>query len=92
MSLGGLSGIRAGGQQGQPQGSSANAGSSGQEFSLEQQAAGSSSQAALVRSHDISKAIKTTRIVTSKKKNRKGAPRSIIVDGEIYEVFLLAIA
>ena len=93
MALGGVSGIGAGAsnQQGQS-GAAANNESAGKEFSLEKQAAGSASQAGLVRSHDISKALRTTRIVINKKKNRKGAPRAILVDGEIYEVFLLAIA
>lgn len=91
MSLGGLSGVRGGGGN-SSQGSGAGAsGQSGQEFSLEKQQAGSTG--ALVPRSDL-KAIKgrTSQIVDRKKRNRKGAPRTILVDGEIYEVFLLAIA
>ena len=92
MTLGGVSGIGAGANHQQGSGAAANGESAGKEFSLEKQAAGSADKAGLVRSHDVSKALRTTRIVTNKKKNRKGAPRAILVDGEIYEVFLLAIA
>jgi hypothetical protein len=92
MSIGGLSNIRPSGQQNQQgQGASANGESAGKEFSLEKQASGAASQAGNVRSHDISK-LKLTKIVSKNKKNRKGAPRTILVDGEIYEVYLLAIA
>lgn len=92
MSIGGLSSIRPGGQNPQQgQGANANGESAGKEFSLEKQASGASAHAGLVRSHDVSK-FKLTKIVTNKKKNRKGAPRTILVDGEIYEVYLLAIA
>ncbi|MDA0772254.1 MAG: hypothetical protein O3C63_04865 [Cyanobacteria bacterium] len=92
MSIGGLSNIRPGGNQQQSgQGAGANGESAGKEFSLEQQTSGAAAQAGKVRSHDVSN-IKLTKIVTNKKKNRKGAPRTILVDGEIYEVYLLAIA
>ncbi len=92
MALGGISGIGGGASSQQGQSGATSGESAGKEFSLEKQAAGSASQAGLVRTHDVSKALRTTRIVTNKKKNRKGAPRAILVDGEIYEVFLLAIA
>ncbi len=92
MALGSISGVGSGASHQQGSGAAANGESAGKEFSLEKQAAGSADKASLVRSHDVSKALRTTRIVTNKKKNRKGAPRAILVDGEIYEVFLLAIA
>ncbi len=93
MSLGGLSGI--GGGNTSPQGNGANASSgqgAGSEFSLEKQQTGASG--ALVPRSDVAKALKsrTSQIVDRKKRNRKGAPRTVLVDGEIYEVFLLAIA
>ncbi len=89
MSLGGLSGVRAGGPNSQQgQGANANGESSGKEFALEQQQSG---QVALLSNVAASKA-RTAKIVDRKKRNRKGAPRTIIVDGEIYEVFLVAIA
>ena len=92
MSLGGVTSIGQGGSHQQGQGASANGESSGKEFSLEKQQAGAA-QAALVTA-DKAKQLrgKTTQIVDRKKRNKKGAPRTILVDGEIYEVFLLAIA
>lgn len=88
----GVSGVRTSGSGSQGQGANASGQSSGQEFSLEKQQTNSSN--AVVKSTDVSKVIKgkTAQIVDRKKRNRKGAPRTIIVDGEIYEVFLLAIA
>lgn len=92
MSLGGISRVRpsAGNLQ---QGAHGNQGSSDSEFSLEKQQTGSSE---LTKSSSISanglKSAKLSRIVDRKKKNRKGAPRTVLVDGEIYEVYLLAIA
>lgn len=91
MSVGNLSGIRPnyGSNQGN-QGAGANGESSGKEFSLEKQKAGAvveTSRKALKKARK-----NTTEIVDRKKRNRKGAPRTIIVDGEIYQVFLLAIA
>lgn len=91
MSVGNLSGIRPnhGSNQGN-QGAGANGESSGKEFSLEKQKAGAVVETS---SRALKKARKnTTEIVDRKKRNRKGAPRTIIVDGEIYQVFLLAIA
>ena len=35
---------------------------------------------------------KLTKLVDKKKRNRKGAPRTVLVDGEIFVVYLLAIA
>lgn len=92
MSLGGISGVGPGGAGHQGQGANASGQSSGQEFSLEQQQAGSTG--ALATRSDTAKSVKgkATSIVDRKKRNRKGAPRTILVDGEIYEVFLLAIA
>ena len=93
MSLGGVSNVGSAGN-GQQQGQGANAGgeSAGKEFSLEQQQAGAA-QSALVTTDKLKKLRgRTTQIVDRKKRNKKGAPRTILVDGEIYEVFLLAIA
>ena len=91
MSIGGLSNIRPSGNSNQGnQGANANGESSGKEFSLEKQQAGAISSAGLQRTRKSKK--QTTEIVDRSKKNRKGAPRTIIVDGDIYEVFLLAIA
>lgn len=89
MSLGGLSGIGSGNSSPQGNGANASGQSNGQEFSLEKQQTG-----ALVPRSDVAKALKsrTSQIVDRKKRNRKGAPRTVLVDGEIYEVFLLAIA
>ncbi len=91
MSLGGISNIRPGGSGRESGPNSGGTNTEGQEFSLEKQDAKGSN--ALVKSHDVSSVLsKNTRIVDKTKRNRKGAPRTIIVDGEIYEVFLLAIA
>ena len=35
---------------------------------------------------------KLMKIVDKRRKNRKYAPRTMLIDGEIYEVYLLAIA
>jgi hypothetical protein len=91
MSLGGISGL--GPSSGNNQGSGANASgeSAGKEFSLEKQQAGRAS--GLGTADQLKRTrTKTTQIIDRKTRNRKGAPRTIIVDGEIYEVFLLAIA
>lgn len=91
MSLGGISGLGPGAGHNQGQGANASGESAGKEFSLEKQQAGRA--AGVAAGDQIKKArAKTTQIVDRKKRNRKGAPRTIIVDGEIYEVFLLAIA
>ena len=91
MSLGGVSGLGPNSGNSQGQGANASGQSAGKEFSLEKQQA---NQAGTLGSADqLKKAkAKTTQIVDRTKRNRKGAPRTIIVDGEIYEVFLLAIA
>lgn len=94
MAIGGLGGIGPSGQ-GAGQGPGANAGgeSAGKEFSLEKQATGSQQAAAAGTGlKRTPKKDKTASIVSGKKKKVKGAPRTIIVDGELYEVFLLAIA
>jgi hypothetical protein len=94
MSLGGISNIRTGGQgTGQGQGTAGNqAESQGKEFSLEKQKAGTERTALI--SNQVAQKLrgKTSQIIDRKRRNKKGAPRTIIVDGEIYEVFLLAIA
>jgi hypothetical protein len=89
MSLGGVSGL--GPNSGQGQGANASGQSAGKEFSLEKQQANQTAAASNADQLKKAKA-KTTQIVDRTKRNRKGAPRTIIVDGEIYEVFLLAIA
>ena len=91
MSIGGLSNVRPNGNSNQGnQGANANGESSGKEFSLEKQQAGAIQATGLERSQKKKK--QTTEIVDRSKKNRKGAPRTIIVDGDIYEVYLMAIA
>jgi hypothetical protein len=92
MSIGGLSNVRPNGNSNQGnQGAGANGESSGKEFSLEKQQAGALTAAGNARNNKTKKK-QTTEIVDRSKKNRKGAPRTIIVDGDIYEVFLMAIA
>jgi len=65
--------------------------SEGKEFALEKQATGSKTAGEITPSKLKAKE-KTTKIVSKGKRNRKGAPRSVLVDGEIWEVYLLAIA
>jgi len=91
MVLGGISGVGTGGSNSPGQGAGTSGQSSGSEFALEKQQTGGAAKAS---SAEIASKLKarTTQIVDRKKRNRKGAPRTIIVDGEIYEVFLLAIA
>ncbi len=75
------------------QGSGASGDGAGKEFALEKQKTGSQLiRAEGVKSHDVS-GIRTTKIVGDKKRrNHKGAPRTVLVDGQIYEIYLLAIA
>lgn len=96
MAIGGVRGTGPGGGNPQ-QGSATSTGQgAGKEFALEKQQTAMSDQAkantaagtALVRT----KRSKTSKIVDRKKRNRRGSPRTVLVDGEIYEVFLLAIA
>jgi hypothetical protein len=91
MSLGGISRVVPNGGNLQ-QGAHGNQNSDA-EFSLEQQNAGSTelSRAASLQGNAL-KMGRVARIVDRKKRNRKGAPRTVLVDGEIYEVYLLAIA
>lgn len=97
MAIGGVR--NTGSSGGNPQQGNATSGGqgSGKEFALEKQqtAMGDNAKAnaaaagtALVKTKDS----KTSKIVDRKKRNRRGAPRTVLVDGEIYEVFLLAIA
>jgi len=92
MSLGGVNRLGPGGG-GTPHqgGGTGSAGDS--EFSLEQQQAGSTelTKSSATKSNKLTKA-KTTKITERSKRNRKGAPRTVLVDGELYEVYLLAIA
>lgn len=93
MSLGGLPSI--GGQN--PNIGSGNQGASqnkgGTEFSLEQQKSNmAQAQAAQERANAALSGAKLMKIIDKRKKNRKGAPRTMLIDGEIYEVYLLAIA
>jgi hypothetical protein len=91
MSVGGLSNVRPNGNPSPGNhGAGANSESQGKEFSLEKQKAGAVAGASVSSNPKVRK--KTTEIVDKTKRNRKGAPRTIIVDGDIYEVFLLAIA
>ena len=95
MGLGGLPSIgnHQGGLAGQnTQGGNAGAGDK-PEFALEQHStsSGAASQAA-ADANSLGKGSKIMKIIDKKKKNRKGAPRTMLVDGEIWEVFLLAIA
>lgn len=93
MGLGGLPSIGGQGPNiGQNnQGSAQNKG--GAEFSLEQQKSGmAQAQAAQDKAQAVLSGAKLMKIVDKKKKNRKGAPRTMLIDGEIYEVYLLAIA
>ena len=92
MSIGGLSNVNRTNPNANQSGQGGAGGSEGQEFSLEKQQAGAAQAAQLKNLKNTSKQRSTTEIVDKKKRNHKGAPRTIIVDGDIYEVFLLAIA
>ncbi len=92
MSVNGVNGRNFGGGSQQPQNSGMNSDGAGKEFALEKQKTGSELvKAQAVQSHDVSK-IRTTRIAGKNKRNYKGAPRTVLVDGQIYEIYLLAIA
>ncbi len=92
MSVGGINNRNNFGGNQQPSSSGADANSAGKEFALEKQKTGSSLvRSDGVKSHDVSN-IRSTKIIDKKKRNRKGAPRTVLVDGEIYEIYLLAIA
>jgi|GEM_PF-2365242 len=91
MSVNGVNG-RGFGAGSQPQGSGASNDSAGKEFALEKQKTGAQIvKADGVKSHDVSK-IRTATIAGKGKRNIKGAPRTVLVDGEIHTVYLLAIA
>jgi hypothetical protein len=93
MGLGGLPSIGGQGPNIGPgnQGASQNKG--GTEFSLEQQKSNlAQAQAAQDKANSALSGAKLMKIIDKKKKNRKGAPRTMLIDGEIYEVYLLAIA
>jgi hypothetical protein len=96
MGLGGVPSIN--GAQSQPNNAaSTNARSqnSASEFSLEHQGANAQNAAALVTNPHLVDNAKTKRlmkIINKRYKNRKGAPRAVLVDGEIHTVYLLAIA
>lgn len=67
------------------------------EFSLQQQNANANNQQAQAhlaqaRNDLIGNSSKLMKIVDKRRKNRKYAPRTMLIDGEIYEVYLLAIA
>ena len=92
MSVGGVSNLGASNNHNQGgQGANANGESSGKEFALEKQATGEAASTAIASRNKTARS-KSSHIVDRKKKNRKGAPRTILVDGDLYEVFLLAIA
>lgn len=92
MSIGGVNrpALGASGQQGSQNNDSS--ASNAKEFSLEQQRTGTQLQKASAGAAGGVLKSTTARIVDRKKRNRKGAPRTILVDGELYEVYLLAIA
>lgn len=94
MSLGGVSNLGPSNNQHQAAGNQAGSNSEGKEFAMEKQSTGeSSASAALATKDQLAKLRgKSSHIVDKSKKNRKGAPRTILVDGELYEVFLMAIA
>lgn len=92
MAIGGVQGA---GGQGSAQNNQSNAAnkSSTEEFNLEQQKANTQGNAvASGTALTKLKKSRTSKLVNKKKRNRRGAPRTVLVDGEIYEVYLLAIA
>jgi hypothetical protein len=92
MSVNGVNGRNFGGNQ-QPQNSGMNSDGAGKEFALEKQRTGLPPRADGVKSHDVSGIRpRTTTIAGKGQRNRKGAPRTVLVDGQIYEIYLLAIA
>ena len=93
MSLNGLSSV--GGSGGKPTDNGQGSKKGAQEFSLQQQTsndqqshATQANSAAIAGSHGS----RLMKIVDKRRKNRKYAPRTMLIDGEIYEVYLLAIA
>ena len=97
MGLGGLPNVGGAGQQPNPNNQGAAGKKGGSEFSLQQQNANANNQqakahAAQARDEVIGNGSKLMKIVDKRRKNRKGAPRTMLIDGEIYEVYLLAIA
>ncbi len=96
MSLGGLPNVGGAGQQPNPNNQGAGK-KGGSEFSLQQQNANANNQqaqahAAQARNDLVGNGSKLMKIVDKRRKNRKYAPRTMLIDGEIYEVYLLAIA
>ena len=96
MGLGGLPNVGGAGQQPNPnnQGAAGKKGG-GTEFSLQQQGANNQqaqARAAQAKNNIIGNGSKLMKIVDKRRKNRKYAPRTMLVDGEIHEVYLLAIA
>ena len=97
MGLGGLPNVGGAGQQPNPNNQGAGKKGGGQEFSLEQQNSNANNQqaqahAAQARNDLIGNGSKLMKIVDKRRKNRKYAPRTMLIDGEIYEVYLLATA
>ncbi len=93
MSVNGVNGRNFGGGNQQPQSSGAGSNSAGKEFALERQQTGVPPKASGVKAHDVSGIRpRTTTIAGKGQRNRKGAPRTVLVDGQIYEIYLLAIA
>ncbi len=89
-----IGGVRQTGKFGNTTGNQGHAAekSGGEAFDVEKHAAGSSEETKGAELTRYNKKSKVSKIVDKNKKNRRGSPRTVLVDGEIYEVFLLAIA
>ncbi len=93
MSVNGINGRGFGGANQQPQGSGVGGDGAAKEFALEKQRTGLPPKSSGVKNHDVSGIRpRTTTIAGKGQRNRKGAPRTVLVDGQIYEIYLLAIA
>lgn len=91
MALGGINGANGGYHHQQPGGGAAAGGNdAGSEFLLEKQAVASQTNSTELAKR--AKKSKQATIAAKGKRNRKGAPRQVLVDGEMFEVYLLAIA
>lgn len=91
MSIGGVNSNNFGNPNQGASSSGAQGDSAGKEFALEQQNSGELIKSDAAKANAGQKG-RVTKIVGNKKRNRKGAPRAVLVDGEIWEVYLLAIA
>lgn len=93
MAIGGVGGTGKFGNTAGNQGHAAEK-SGGEEFNLEHQSTSTAggAEASGIALSRYEKKSKISKLVDKKKRNRKGAPRTVLVDGEIFEVYLLAIA